>query len=386
MWREVDSVIYYIPTNFKFHQSIAIFNLIGTLVKFKPNKQELKLVYWSKTVKDKLIEITEKGASIIVYESFYTTYVDHAKKLFELLLDDLKIPIVCFFSTSKNKYSKPFTNMWKLIELFYTKECKKINKITSIFVGNNAGRTKINNKSMKGCIIDRSCVDRSFAHNVGITFFTPDRFFLNSTQLSIWKFSDSIINKATRKVLIKNTEQIQVPVIIDEIYLLPKSDIYTVIITGSPSCGKTKLAKKIKKKWDIDYNIGTSTHISENDYDDFYTIQKFVNTSLEEKKSVIIDIKCIIENITKIVKTSMVNKVPILIIEIKYNREVAKLIDFIKIQTSKTPDLVLLSTIDWNNYYKLYKEPIYEEIPCVRYVQFPLIIELSEEYWYEYGH
>lgn len=381
MWREVDSVIYYIPTDFKYHSSLAIFNFHRTLI----NATKKKLTYCIKNVKEKLKDITEKGASIMIYESFCSNSLDKIKELFELFLADIEIPIVAFFSITRNKYAKPFTNMWKLIELFYLKENKHITKETSIVVGHNAGRMKLNPKTLQPTPLDYSCADRAFAINVGITFFTPERFFLNSTQLSVWKFSDTIMNRESRKVLLRNNTFTQVPVIIDEIYLLPKSDKFTIIITGPPSCGKTVMAAKIYNKWNVDYNIGQVEHISEND-NKFEELQEKEDKILKEDKSVIIDITCYIAKITKLIRISMINKTPILIIEIKTKPEVVKLIDFIKIQTSQSHKKKLLTSIDWKDYFRLYKEPRYKDIPCVRYVQFPLILELSEEFWYEYSY
>ena len=32
VWKETDSIIYYIPKNFKYNSALAIFNFVGTLV------------------------------------------------------------------------------------------------------------------------------------------------------------------------------------------------------------------------------------------------------------------------------------------------------------------------------------------------------------------
>lgn len=387
MWKEADSVIYYIPTNFKFSSSLAIFNFDRTLVIIKRNYNsecnKMKLTYWNESVKPKLKEITDKGASIMIYQCFLNNNLDHIKDVFDQLTKDLEIPIVAFFSTIPNKYAKPFTNMWKLIELFYLKQQKTINKTTSIFVGNNAGRLHLFNKK----VLDYSCVDRAFASNVGITFFTPERFFLNSTTPNIWQFSKLIMGQENRKKFVESNKQITPPIIIDEINSLPKSDNYTIIVTGTPSCGKTTLAKKIKRKWDVDYKIGDVAHISENSYDVFDTFYESIQTQLSEKKtSVIIDMDCFISNVTKIVKISMISKMPILILEIKTIQEIAKLLDFIKIQKSFNYKDKIHNIRFWRTYYKQYREPNYKKIPCVRYVSFPLIIQICEELWYEYSY
>ena len=61
------------------------------------------------------------------------------------------------------------------------------------------------------------------------------------------------------------------------------------------------------------------------------------------------------------------------------------LLDCIKVQQSASPDIILLARNYWNIYYKQYKKPTYDDILCVKHVEFPFIIQPSEEFWYEYS-
>lgn len=92
MWKEIDTVLYYVDPKFKFNTNVAIFSFIKTLIKDSPN-----LEYMYENVKEKLYEIDQKGASIIIFQSFDNDNVDFIKKKFDTMLNDINIPFVAFF-------------------------------------------------------------------------------------------------------------------------------------------------------------------------------------------------------------------------------------------------------------------------------------------------
>ena len=249
MWKNIDTVVYYIDPKFKFNSCVAIFSLLNTIIKDQDDG------YLYDTVKSKLIEIDSKGASIIILQSCTVDKLDSFKEKINKILEDLKIPMVVFFTTKFNKYAKPFTNIWKIIEILYKKEKKTINKDISVYIGNNACRVVSEKKSFGHIVlkkIDVSGVDRAFAKNIGLTFYTPEIFFQNNTEQITWNYGDHMINMKQKKnqASVKKYQHI----IIDEINSLPISDKYIIIVTGAPFCGKSTLAQKIKRKWDADCN------------------------------------------------------------------------------------------------------------------------------------
>jgi DNA 3'-phosphatase len=386
MWRNVDTVMYYKHKDFKFLQTIAIFSFIGTIVKrVVPDNdieavKKLDYLYDMDTIREKLRSITDKGASIILYDSFRTEYIDDIKKSIEQFQVDMGCPIASFISTKSNKYSKPFTGMVKIMELFYKKHKTHINKPMSMVIGNKAGRISINRRK-----VDKSCSDRAFAYNTGMKFTTPDRFFLGKNLFSLWEWNPQILDRLNREVWVSNTNAITPPIVLDELNKLPASNIYTLIITGTPSCGKTTFSKKIKRKWDADYDKGVIEMISDNT-NTIEKIESRVGEVLSGDQSIIVDISCTSVYITRIVKKSMEHRTPILIIEIKTNSKISQLLDFMKVQTATSPDVVTQNKITWRNYYKQYIRPSYKNVPCVHHVEFPLVIQISEEFWFEYSH
>ena len=375
MWKHVDTVTYYISDEFKFYPTVAIFSFIGTIIKKVEFSKEtlgenIKIKYaFDELILKKRIESINTSVSIIIYDSFNTSNLNSIKYAFEQFQKLMGCPMVAFFSTAKNKYSKPFTGMWKIIELFYKKQNKSINKPTSLIIGNRAGRITIKQDKK-----DKDCSDRAFAHNIDISFVIPEKFFLNDTKLHLWSWDVTILNKLSRqKIIAKNAIS---PIILDEVNLLPKNNTYTILITGNPSCGKTTFAKKIKRKWDADYKMGVIELIS----DDILTK---LTDNLGASRSVIIDGNVCI---TSVIKTSMEKMTPILIIEIVTDEYVSQLLDFMKVQSTNS---ILRPKNYISQFYKhFYKKTCYKEkyanIQCVRYIEFPLVLNSCEELWYEY--
>lgn len=105
----------------------------------------------------------------------HTTKLASFKAKVSAVLNQLDIPISIYAATAKDIYRKPRTGMWKeLFEDYNIHDPGDLDLESSIFVGDAAGRVAGGGKSK-----DFSCSDRNFAANVGITFHTPEEFFLH---------------------------------------------------------------------------------------------------------------------------------------------------------------------------------------------------------------
>ena len=381
MWKKVDTVVYYISPEFKFLPTIAIFSFIGSIVKnitVVSDDQKLEYLYDISIIKEKINLIAGKGASIILFDSFNTDDVGEIQKAIEIFQDNVNCPIVSFISTKLNKYSKPFTGMLKIIELFYKNKNKTINKSLSMMIGNKAGR--INRKNKK---IDKGCADRAFACNAGLHFSIPERFFLGIQDFIKWEWDKNLLNKVQCSNLL-TVDSSKVPIILDEINKLPISNKYTIIVTGPSLCGKTTFINKLKRKWDADYNKG-GVEINTENLSNTEQCETWITEILAKSQSVIIELNCIGLNMTKIIKKSMEFKTPILIIEIKATPKISYLLNCIRVQTAKSPDTTLIPLMYLNKYNKQYTRPAYSEIPCIKHIEFPFVMQQCDDLWFEYS-
>lgn len=371
MWKSINTVNFCVSKKFAFSQTVAIFSLLGTLIDTK-----LNFLY---DVLGKLKEITEKGASVIIYDSLKGYNMTNMKNAVEKIEKESGVPLAVFFSTKPNRFSKPFTGMWNIIEFLYKTQKKTINKDVSLYIGNRAGRLAESKRGRR----DYGCADRAFAHNVGIKFATPEQFFNNSDRYTRWQWNTRVVSMNNRKFLLESQSKKQ-PVISEHIKALPnygKLDFKcVVVIAGSPSCGKTTLLNKVKKKWDYDQRESCDSQTLE--ICETSTLDKY----LKEGKSAIVESDAIYADVTKIVEIAMTNKAYILIVEIHTIPQMRLLLDFMKVQTSTKTSVELKPYTYWNTYNKQYKRLKYSDIPCVSYVEFPFVVKVCDAYWMQYSY
>jgi DNA 3'-phosphatase len=376
MWKKVDTVVYYISPDFKFLPTIAIFSFLGAILK-QINLANDKLLYTFNydMINEKIKLISDKGCSIILFDSFETESVEDIQKAIEIFQEEVKCPIVSFITTKLNKYSKPFTGIWKIIELLYKTKNKYVNKEVSMVIGNKAG---ISHEKYHKFY----CSDRSFASNVGLHFSTPDRFFLGTQTEIQWEWNKLCLDKFQLDKILHRANNIKHPIILDEINKLPISDKYTIIVTGLPICGKTTFIQKLKRKWDAEYNKGTIETNTDNINIDI--LEQWVVDSLTKNNSIIVELNSILLNLTRIIKKSMELKTPILIVEIKTPLKIQYLLNCLRVQTSKTPDTVLISKYTLDAHNKKCESPLYN-IPCIIRIVYPFVLQPIDELWYKYS-
>lgn len=141
------------------------------------------------------------------------------------VLAQLNIPLTLYAATGKDIFRKPRTGMWKEMCDDYGLDKSTINLERSVFIGDAGGRTAYL-KGGKAVPKDFSCSDRNLAHNVGITFKTPEEFFLGESPRVFARDFDLINFPFTGE-----TE--------DGIKFEQKNDKELVLFCGPPGSGKS---------------------------------------------------------------------------------------------------------------------------------------------------
>jgi bifunctional polynucleotide phosphatase/kinase len=210
MWNNIDSVYYLLSDN--INKCIAGFDLDHTLIKpklknkFPKNKDDWKFIYNI----DKINILKNKYNIIIITNQ--SRFNDDLKYKFEKIYNMLNISI--FVSTENDIYRKPLTGIWNIINKLY----KNINIDESFYCGDAAGRKS-----------DFSISDYMFAKNIGINFYTPEGFFINSKQYT------KDINYINRDYYLITNNNINIK----------KNNKEIILFVGYPGSGKSYLAKQI---------------------------------------------------------------------------------------------------------------------------------------------
>lgn len=109
------------------------------------------------------------------------------------VLAQLDIPTSVYAATGRDLYRKPRAGMWDEVCEDYDIALGEVDRERSVFVGDAGGRTAVlvqgggssgggggggSNAKKPAVAKDFSCSDRNFAHNVGVSYQTPEEYFL----------------------------------------------------------------------------------------------------------------------------------------------------------------------------------------------------------------
>ncbi|CAH1990444.1 unnamed protein product [Acanthoscelides obtectus] len=183
-WESVDKkeLLIFTPDDIKPSKKIAAFDIDGTIIRTKSGDKFAKdlddWVFFLSDIPQRLKKLHDDGYKIVFFTnqagvSNNKVKVDELKQKIENILKRIPVPIQVFIATGKSIYRKPAPGMWNCLQN-EKNAAVEIDKDNSFYVGDAAGRDKAPSRKYK----DHSCVDRLFALNIGLKFYTPEEFFL----------------------------------------------------------------------------------------------------------------------------------------------------------------------------------------------------------------
>lgn len=218
---------------------IAAFDFDDTLIttasgnRFSRDAQDWK--WWHGSVPEKLKQLHEDGVHVVVISNQGAvklhpdpkTLKGDMKSLNQFkgkvtsVLSRLDLPIVLFAATAHDTYRKPRAGMWQLLLNDLNLSEADIDHEQSIFVGDAAGR---DGDKSQGVRKDHSSSDRDLATNLGISFSTPEEYFLNEAPRPFIRVFEPSIYLDVKTQDASFTKQNQVDI---------------VLFCGSPGAGKS---------------------------------------------------------------------------------------------------------------------------------------------------
>lgn len=259
-WRHYGpSLMMYHPPEFQFKTTAIIIDLENGLIKSLSNNKIYNKMS-SKPVEPYNLEFVKKlmkdnDNSIILISNCDTAKitVDATKQKLEMFLKQYNMPILCLFSLLPNYLSKPHTRIWKfLLSYFSLKGNKLLNK--ACVISDNSGR--ILRKDLKTKTIykyDKSDIDRAFANNIELPFYTINEFLTGKKEKFTW--NNVCISPEQRIEYLDKLAQYKNPDICEllktEMKRL-KADTFIILVFGAPRSGKSRFCAEFVESWKKD--------------------------------------------------------------------------------------------------------------------------------------
>ena len=319
--------IYYKIDKDNLKSQIAAFDMDYTIIRpkskrvFPKDENDWKFLFGNKTI-DKLKEISseyqimiftnQKGLSMgkITIEQF-TSKITNIQSILGIEFDII-------ISTKNDYYRKPLTGMWRF---YKSHRNAKINRKKSFYVGDAAGRIYSQKK-------DHSSVDRFFAHNIKLNFFTPEQFF---------EIEDN-------EYMIKNVNLKNVNC--DNINI--NTDKNLILFVGPPASGKTRLYNNLFSEY---------VHINMDILHTKVKCLKKTEEAMKYIKNIVIDNTNPSGETRKfyldLAKKYNYNRY---IINFRSNRDISNYYNHYRVQKSKGK-IKLIPNIVYNIFYKKYEIP-----------------------------
>ncbi|XP_075560047.1 polynucleotide kinase 3'-phosphatase isoform X1 [Dermacentor variabilis] len=228
---------------------IAAFDLDGTLITTKSGKVfPLNSADWRILLSEtdaRLHSLVKEGYKIVIITNQRGLAKSHShevefKSKVERVLKTLAVPAQVYVSIGHGFYRKPAPGIWQHLES-HGNGGIPINMKESFYVGDAAGRPANWEPKRKK---DFSCSDRLFALNIGITFYTPEEFFLRSraAKFDLPQFDPRKVPHLPLAEVVASAKPSESKFFNGD--NLPADHTEVVVLVGYPASGKSHFAKE----------------------------------------------------------------------------------------------------------------------------------------------
>lgn len=373
IYENSNNLLYFISNNFTYKPSVAIFSLNNTLIHDSIAKEKITYMQLNNNVQNCLNQINDNDCSIVIIENGIKISKENlkliTKKFFDLIdNENNQIPFIIMFPMKNNKFQKPYTHIFVKLQDLYKAHDKAIINDKSIVIGNMAGRFK----TSIFCS-DINDHDRAFAHNINMTFKTPNQFLNNDNTPRQWNWHNNIINK-----IINEQKNLVEPEFIN--MSLQSDQKHIIFISGPPTSGKTLLGNRIKTYLNTAIIFDINNFINSDQM--ILAITDTIDISVQSL--IIIDT---LESDTK--RNAYLEKLKnknykINFIEIDINRKLCEFLNIFRLQISKNIFDAYAQYV-YTNYYRYYK-PLsqIQKDELDTYIKFPLLIRSRKEIFFHF--
>jgi bifunctional polynucleotide phosphatase/kinase len=215
--------------------------LISTISKAKFARDANDWCWWHGSVPGKLKALHDEGYRLVILSNQGGISLKSAngpklkndrfiqfKQKAGAVFNNLNLPIGIYAGTEKDQFRKPMTGMWTEFLKDEELQDKDIDLLHSVFVGDAGGRIAGTNagKSVKA---DFACSDRNFAANVGMSFQSPEEFFLDQPARAFLRSIDTSVYAVSNPEAAKLYRS----------KFTKRASPEIVVFVGSPGAGKS---------------------------------------------------------------------------------------------------------------------------------------------------
>ncbi|KAL4065401.1 polynucleotide kinase 3 phosphatase-domain-containing protein [Scleroderma yunnanense] len=247
------------------HAKVAALDLDGTVIKWDKNRGKgTTWEWWRNVVPSKMRTLHQDGYSVVLISNQalkLERLTEWKKKIPQIAAALPDVPFRILAASAKDGYRKPMPGMWTELERIFKEHGVEINKESSFFVGDAAGRPN-----------DFASTDRKWALNVGIPFYTPEEYFLDLPS-ALYKLPGFHVSSLPAME----------PTTPSDAVILPDPPTQELVIfTGYPCLGKSSFYRR-------HFSPAGYVHINQDTLGSRQKCMKAAEEALKTKKSVVVD-------------------------------------------------------------------------------------------------